>query len=114
MSDQKETRKSKQAYWIFGLLLFIPINLFVGAGLLFSGDAVIRDIKYDKFDLFNDAMIIGFFVNVIFMIFNLSYIIYSLRNLEKYKGIWYLTLPILFSFIEFVGCIPVLASINLH
>ncbi|BCE03721.1 hypothetical protein [Marinicellulosiphila megalodicopiae] len=101
-------------FWVLGLLLFIPINLYVGFGLFFSGDEVVRNIKYDRFSLFNDGMTIGFLISFIFIMFNLFYFVYSLRNLDKFKGVWYLIIPILISFIEFAGCIPVLAKINFH
>lgn len=111
--NKTETKNNNLMFWIIGFIIFIPINLYVGFGLFISGYNIFNNINNNRFSLLNDGMSFGFIVSLLFIMFNLFYCIHSFQNIKKYSAAWILTSPILISFVQFAGCIPVLMTVRI-
>ena len=110
MIDKKENPRVNQSKWIFGFILFIPINLIIGIGLLFSINKTIIPLFLGDIQSISIADILSLAVCLVFSSFNAYYLINTYRNLRKINGIWLLISPIIISFIEFAGCMPSYSS----
>ncbi|BCE03722.1 hypothetical protein [Marinicellulosiphila megalodicopiae] len=91
-------------FWIFGAILFIPANLFVGLGLVFSISEVLGSLFLWDFTsvTLNEMQLL--IVCVLFMSFNIFYLIKSYQKIRNLHKVWFLIAPIIISFIEYSGC----------
>ncbi|WP_422380795.1 hypothetical protein [Marinicellulosiphila megalodicopiae] len=112
-NDESKTKDYRFISWIISMLLFIPINLYVGLGVFISGYNIFYNIHDNRFSFSNEGMSFGFIVSLLFIMFNLFYCIHSFKNIKKYSIPWTITSPIVISFVQFTGCIPVLMTVRI-